>query len=146
MLVIAGIDCLARRRDHRDRGRTEQCRGSGPPADRNLFRVRLRATGTLFLFGIVVGAVASLRPSVLLAGARRSGVRGSHARRAAARLQREMAFINRARDTRLEHQQHVDTADEGLIRRRGSPLLGRWSRDRQPINTEQVEGAQSRGA
>lgn len=32
------------------------------------------------------------------------------ARRAAARFQRDMAFINRARDTRLEHQQRVDSA------------------------------------
>ena len=32
------------------------------------------------------------------------------ARRAAARFQREMAFINRARDTRLQHQQRADSA------------------------------------
>ena len=36
--------------------------------------------------------------------------REPRARRAAARFQRDMAFINRARDTRLEHQQRVDSA------------------------------------
>jgi hypothetical protein len=63
--------------------------------------------------------------------------RGARARRAAARFQREMAFLNRARDTRLEHQQRADSAavalarpDEGATRRRRNPLPGRWSRDR----------------
>jgi len=81
----------------------------------------------VFLFGIVVGVVAPLRLSVLLAGARRGGSRGTAARRAAARLHHEMAFKNRARDSRLEHQQHVDTATapmvnsgEGSLRRRRS--------------------------
>ena len=39
-----------------------------------------------------------------------AGTEGAHARRAAARFQRDMAFINRARDTRLEHQQRADSA------------------------------------
>ena len=65
------------------------------------------STGTLFLFGILVSAVALLELRVLLAGARRTRPR---ARRAAARFQRDMAFINRARDTRLEHQQRADSA------------------------------------
>src|ERR1700747_1023508 len=38
------------------------------------------STGTLFLFGIVVGAVAMLGLCVLLAGARRTAGRGGHAR------------------------------------------------------------------
>ena len=36
--------------------------------------------------------------------------REPRARRAAARFQRDMAFINRVRDTRLEHQQRADSA------------------------------------
>lgn len=36
--------------------------------------------------------------------------RKARARRAAARFQREMAFIDQARDTRLEHQQRADIA------------------------------------
>jgi hypothetical protein len=39
---------------------------------------------------------------------RRAAQRDPRARRAAARFQRELAFINRARDTRLEHQQRAD--------------------------------------
>ncbi len=39
------------------------------------------STGTLFLFGIVVGAVAMLGMSALLAGARRTAARGQVARR-----------------------------------------------------------------
>ena len=56
------------------------------------------STGTLFLFGILVGAVALPELRVLTPDA------------AAARFQRDMAFINRARDTRLEHQQRADSA------------------------------------
>ena len=57
------------------------------------------STGTLFLFGIVVGAVAMLGLSVLLAGARRTAGRGRDARRDLKRSQRETAFLNRDRDT-----------------------------------------------
>jgi hypothetical protein len=53
------------------------------------------STGSLFLFGIVVGAVALLGLSLLFAGARRSVGRGRGARREVARFQREMAFVNR---------------------------------------------------
>ena len=41
---------------------------------------------------------------------RRAAHREPRARRAAARFQRDVAFINRARDTRLEHQQRADSA------------------------------------
>src|SRR4030081_414064 len=88
------------------------------------------STGSLFLFGIVVGAVALLGLSVLLAGARR----GHDARRPVARFQRDMTVANRDRDTRLENQQRVDegttptvNSDEGATPRRRTPLLGRWS-------------------
>ena len=52
------------------------------------------STGTLFLFGIVVGAVAMLGLSVLLAGARRTAGRGRDARHELKRSQRETAFLN----------------------------------------------------
>ena len=63
------------------------------------------STGTLFLSGIVVGAVAMLGLSVLLAGARRTASRGRDARHELKRSQRETAFLNQDRDQRLEHQQ-----------------------------------------
>ena len=47
------------------------------------------STGTLFLFGIVIGALAMLGMSVLLAGARRTAGRGRDARRELKRSQRE---------------------------------------------------------
>ena len=53
--------------------------------------------------------------------------RGHHARRSAIHL----AFVNQVRDTRLEHQQRVDTVtgpptptDQATTRRRRSPLRG----------------------
>ena len=99
------------------------------------------STGTLFLVGIVVGAVAMLGLSVLLAGARRTAGRGRDARRELKRSQRETEFLNRDRDQLLERQ-HVGTASSSTVNSPGAtthrnrvPLLGRWSRRRQPTRT-----------
>src|SRR6478609_658965 len=81
------------------------------------------STGTLFLFGIVIGAVGMLGLCVLLAGARRTA--------------------GRDRDQRLEHSQQVGSATGSTVNppaaatTRGTrvPLLGRWSRGRQPTAT-----------
>ncbi len=104
------------------------------------------STGTLFLFGIVVGAVAMLGLSLLLAGARRTAGRGRDARHELKRSQRETAFLNQEREQRLEHQP-ISTAtgspvnSEGATTRRNRvPLLGRWSRRRQPTGTAHVDG------
>src|SRR6476660_4740023 len=90
------------------------------------------STGTLFLFGIVVGAVALLGLSVLLAGARRTAYRGRDARRRLARSERETAFVKHDRDTLLEGQ-HVGATASGLANPEGattpmprSSVLGRW--------------------
>ena len=56
------------------------------------------STGTLFLYGIVVGALAMLGLSVLLAGARRTSRRGRDARRGLARSRRETAAVSADRD------------------------------------------------
>jgi hypothetical protein len=99
------------------------------------------STGTLFLFGIVIGAVAMLGLAVLLAGARRTAGRGRDARRELQRSQRETAFLNRDRDKLLEHQQAGAASgstveSQGAATRRSRvPLLGRWSRGRQPTGT-----------
>ena len=102
------------------------------------------STGTLFLFGIVVGAVAMLGLSVLLAGARRTAGRGRDARRDLQRSQRETAFLNRDRDQRLEHQQGADTgslvhSDGATTRRKRGSVFGRWSRGRQQAGTGHVD-------
>ena len=104
------------------------------------------STGTLFLFGIVVGAVGMLGLSVLLAGARRTAGRGRDARHELKRSQRETAFLNQDRDQRLEHQP-VGAATGSAVspqaattRSNRVPLLGRWSRGRQPTGTAHVDG------
>ena len=56
------------------------------------------STGTLFLYGIVVGAVALVGLSVLLAGARRTSRRGRDARRGLAQSRRETAAVSADRD------------------------------------------------
>src|ERR1700737_2073886 len=63
------------------------------------------STGTLFLSGIVVGAVAMLGLCVLLAGARRTAGRRRDSRHELKRSQRETAFLNQGRDQRLAHRQ-----------------------------------------
>jgi len=105
------------------------------------------STGALFLFGIVIGAVAMLGLSVILAGAWRTAGRGRVARRDLERSQREAAFANRDRDTLLEHQQTGATtgapprnSDLATPPRDGIPRFGRWLRGRQPTGTTDVGG------
>jgi hypothetical protein len=56
------------------------------------------STGTLFLYGIVTGALALAGLSLLLAGARRTSRRGRDARRGLARSRRETAAVRADRD------------------------------------------------
>src|SRR6478735_1267487 len=102
------------------------------------------STGTLFLFGIVIGAVGMLGLCVVLAGARRTAGRGRDARRELKNSQRETAFLNQERDQRLEHSQvgaaTGTAANPPAATTRGTkvPLLGRWSRGRQQAGTGHV--------
>ena len=104
------------------------------------------STGTLFLSGIVVGAVAMLGLAVLLAGARRTAGRGRDSRHELKRSQRETAFLNQERDQRLEHQQ-AGAGNGSAVHpqpvpppRTRIPLLGRFSRGRPPTGTAHVAG------
>lgn len=102
------------------------------------------STGTLFLSGIVVGAVALLGLSVLLTGARHSAVRGRDSRRDLARPQRERGFVKRHRTQELEHQEGADTdstvnSTAANPRRHSVPLLGHWARRRQTIDASHVD-------
>ncbi len=100
------------------------------------------STGTLFLFGIVVGAVALLGLSVLLAGAQRTAYRGRDARRQLARSERDVALVNRDRDTLLEHQPIGATTSEAAGVPPRSSVLGRW-RDKRRVGTARIEQTRS---
>ncbi|MDX6391852.1 MAG: hypothetical protein QOJ73_2915 [Streptosporangiaceae bacterium] len=65
------------------------------------------STGTLFLYGIVVGAVALFGLSLLLAGARRTSLRGRAARRGLKQSRHETATVSRDRDDMIDQR---DTA------------------------------------
>ncbi len=56
------------------------------------------STGTLFLYGIVVGAIALAGLSLLLAGARRTSRRGRAARRGLRQSRSETAAVSQDRD------------------------------------------------
>ena len=92
------------------------------------------STGTLFLFGIVIGAVAMLGLSVLLAGAQRTAGRGRDARHERENSQRDTELLNPDRDQRLERQLRGAAtgspvnARAAATRRDRVPLLGRWRR------------------
>jgi hypothetical protein len=56
------------------------------------------STGTLFLYGIVVGAIGLLGLTLLLAGTRRTSRRGREARRGLTQSRRETAAVSKDRD------------------------------------------------
>jgi hypothetical protein len=71
------------------------------------------STGTLFLYGIVVGAVAVFGLSLLLAAARRSSRRGRAARRGLRQSQRQTAVVSQDRDDLIDQRNtlQADMAD-----------------------------------
>jgi hypothetical protein len=71
------------------------------------------STGTLFLSGIVVGALGLLGLSLLLAGARRTSRRGRQARRGLTQSRRETAAASQDRDDLLSQR---DTARAYTVR------------------------------
>src|SRR5512142_1911847 len=70
------------------------------------------STGTLFLYGIVIGALALAGLSMLLAGARRTARRGREARRGLAQSRRETAAVSADRDDLISQRDtaRADTA------------------------------------
>jgi hypothetical protein len=63
------------------------------------------STGTLFLYGIVVGAVAMFGLSLLLAGARRTSRRSRAARRGLIQSRRETAAVRKDRDDLIDQRE-----------------------------------------
>src|ERR1022692_1790000 len=74
------------------------------------------STGTLFLYGIVVGAVALFGLSLLLAGARRTSLRGRAARRGLKQSRHETAAVSRDRDDMID-QRDTARAEAASVRR-----------------------------
>ena len=62
------------------------------------------STGTLFLYGIVVGGLGLLGLSLLLAGARRTSRRGREARRGLSQSRRETAAVSQDRDNLIRQR------------------------------------------
>ncbi|GHE27922.1 hypothetical protein GCM10018781_80490 [Kitasatospora indigofera] len=81
------------------------------------------STGTLFLFGVIVGAVAMLGLGLLLTGARRSSRLGSAARHGLADSRRETAAVAQRRDDLVE-QRDTARADATLAARERDGLAG----------------------
>ena len=63
------------------------------------------STGTLFLYGVVVGAAGLAGLAILLAGARRTSRRGREARHGLRRSRRETAAVSRDRDDLLDQRE-----------------------------------------
>lgn len=79
------------------------------------------STGTLFLYGIVVGALGLLGLSLLLAGARRTSRRGREARRGLRQSRRETAAVSKDRDDLIGQR---DTARADTASALASPTPG----------------------
>jgi hypothetical protein len=86
------------------------------------------STGTLFLYGIVVGAVGLLGLSLLLAGARRTSRRGRLARHDLKDSRRETADAYQDRD-RLAEQRDMVAADPETTDRTPHGTTPRGQRD-----------------
>ncbi len=93
------------------------------------------STGTLFLYGIVVGAIGVLGLSLLLGGARRTSRRGHAARRGLKQSRQETAAASQARDDLLDERESARAYNAG-IPANGAPRAGhqaeashsRWGR------------------
>ena len=71
------------------------------------------STGTLFLYGLVVGAIGLFGMTLLLAGARRTSRRGHVARRGLKQSRRETAAASQARDDLIDEREAAHAAAGG---------------------------------
>jgi hypothetical protein len=73
------------------------------------------STGTLFLYGIVVGAVGVAGLCLLLAGARRTSRRGRAARRGLRQSRQETAAVSRDRDDLIDQRETARAHANGQV-------------------------------
>src|ERR1700689_1782992 len=85
------------------------------------------STGTLFLSGIVVGALAMLGLSLLLAGARRTSRRGREARHGLKESRRQTAAVSQDRDDLLDQRETARRSGENGSHRGSRRGFGRRS-------------------
>ncbi len=88
------------------------------------------STGTLFLYGVVAGAIGVFGLSLLLAGARRTARRGRDARRGLKQSRRETSAASQARDD-LISERETARAHTASTLGNGSP-----GGDRQPLRED----------
>ncbi len=99
------------------------------------------STGTLFLSGIVVGALGLLGLTVLLGGARRTSRRGREARQGLRRSRRETAAVSQHRDELLD-QREAARADTATVSQHRDELLDQ--REAARADTASATGNSSR--
>jgi hypothetical protein len=90
------------------------------------------STGTLFLYGIVAGALAMLGLSVLLAGARRTSRRGRAARQGLRQSRRETAAVSADRDDLSSQRDTAPAYTASSLGDDGTPRNGRGPGYRRP--------------
>ncbi len=83
------------------------------------------STGTLFLYGIVVGAVGLAGLSLLLAGARRTSRRGSAARRGLQQSRQQTAAVSQDRDDLIAQRDTARGAPRQAAAETPEPPAGR---------------------
>lgn len=103
------------------------------------------STGTLFLYGIVVGAIALLGLSLLLAGARRTSRRGRAARRGLKQSRLETDAAIERRDDLVRERDTARTETPGRPVTRRVPLPARRPSAAAIHNAEMPTGRESAG-
>lgn len=115
------------------------------------------STGTVFLYGIVVGGIAVLGLALLLAATRRTARRGRSARQGLKQSRQETAAVSMDRDELLNERDTARANGTALPqgsgaaeasrqdRHTGRPhLLGVWSK-KKPVGASPPVGANRRG-
>jgi pyruvate/2-oxoglutarate dehydrogenase complex dihydrolipoamide acyltransferase (E2) component len=98
------------------------------------------STGTLFLYGIVTGALGMLGLGLLLAGARRTSRRGRDARRGLARSRRETAAVSADRDDLIGQRDTVHAYAASTPGGDGTARNGTDPGPRRPSLSERLSG------
>ena len=103
------------------------------------------STGTLFLYGIVVGAIALSGLSLLLAAARRTSRRGREARRGLERSRRQTAAVSQDRDDLISQRDAAAAAQPQPLAGQPAPGVPGGTAS-PPPRVAALNGAATKGA